>query len=260
MSRLARRSPLNAWIAKHAGLRTTAPIATRPFNSTSNPTATDSSDLIDDDGYLRFSTLHELATNAASVHANNPLFGTHSPSSNAFEYISYSDFDARVSHCRRVLLQLGVTPHSKVGIISNNRHEWATIAAAAYSLSVALVPMYEAQLPRDWTHILNDSGCCALFCSTEEVYLRAMKEALPSCNLVSEVLCLDAPVEEPNSFKGAMERAAEEMNGIGGLNDGRDNSVVAPTADDLANLIYTSGTTGKPKASHCLFRHLENWI
>ena len=38
---------------------------------------------------------------------------------------------------------LGVTPYSKVGIISNNRHEWATIAAATYSLNATLVPMYE---------------------------------------------------------------------------------------------------------------------
>lgn len=39
----------------------------------------------------------------------------------------------------------GVTPHSTVGIISNNRHEWATIAAATYSLNATLVPMYEGQ-------------------------------------------------------------------------------------------------------------------
>ena len=56
-----------------------------------------------------------------------------------------------VALCRPVLKQLRVTPHSKVGIISNNRHEWATIAAASYCLNCALVPTHEAQLPKDWT-------------------------------------------------------------------------------------------------------------
>lgn len=61
------------------------------------------------------------------------------------------------------------------------------------------------------------------------------KEVLPSTPLLNEVICLDGPKAEPNSFEGLMERNREEC------------SVVTPTEDDLANLIYTSGTTGKPK-------------
>lgn len=159
----------------------------------------------------------------------------------------------------------GVTPYSKVGIISNNRHEWATIAAATYSLNATLVPMYEgksvhqfallvkqiidlitllintastsAQLPKDWTHILNDSQCQTLFASTEDIYLKIKKEVLPSTPLLNEVICLDGPKHEPNSFQGLMDMDRENC------------SVVEPTEDDLVNLIYTSGTTGKPKVS-----------
>mmetsp|Transcript_20993 Transcript_20993/g.43921 ORF Transcript_20993/g.43921 Transcript_20993/m.43921 type:complete len:607 (-) Transcript_20993:212-2032(-) len=139
-----------------------------------------------------------------------------------------------------LILNLGVSPFSKVGIISNNRHEWATIAAATYSLSATLVPMYEAQLPNDWKHILNDSECCTLFCATEDIYIRVIKEVLPSAPLVKEVVCLDTPVEEPHSFHGLMMAHAKNE-----TND--DDSVTAPSPEDLANLIYTSGTTGKPK-------------
>lgn len=96
-----------------------------------------------------------------------------------------------------------------------------------------------AQLPKDWTHILNDSQCQTLFASTEEIYHKIKKEVLPSTPLLNEVICLDIPKEEPNSFEGLMEINRQMC------------TVVEPTEDDLANLIYTSGTTGKPKVGDC---------
>lgn len=208
-----------------------------------------------DGGYLHFDTLHELVRNATSTHATKPLFGTFAHG--RFEWTTYAEFGRGVTLARQIMRdQLGVVPHSRVGIISNNRREWAIVAAAAHSLSAALVPMYEAQLPKDWSHILSDSGCASLFCSTEEIYLRAKREALPDAPLVRDVVCLDAPTHEPHSFLGAMARAEREL--FGGRRSGRreengsipaedDAGIVAPSPDDLANLIYTSGTTGRPK-------------
>ena len=105
-----------------------------------------------------------------------------------------------------------------------------------------------AQLPKDWTHIINDSQCQTLFASTEEIYHTIKKEVLPSTPLLNEVICLDIPKEEPNSFEGLMDISRENC------------SVVEPTEDDLANLIYTSGTTGKPKVGdgmHCSYCDLQ---
>lgn len=73
------------------------------------------------------------------------------------------------SRCSHLLS--GVTPHSTVGIISNNRHEWATVAAATYSLNATLVPMYEGEHEfhnRLRLSCRNINGviinCCFLFC------------------------------------------------------------------------------------------------
>jgi long-chain acyl-CoA synthetase len=143
--------------------------------------------------------------------------------------------------CRPLTLltfSVGVEEYGKVAIISNNRWEWATIAAAAYSLNASLVPMYEAQLPSDWTYILNDSGSSVVFCATQDIFDKVQKEVLPMTPSVKASLCLDAPVGEPHAFATAM--AANEIDDAGKL-------IVAPAQYDLANLIYTSGTTGKPK-------------
>lgn len=220
-------------------------------------------------GLLKFETLHELNRNAIEAFRDNPLFGTFAveeekkkrsfssvlregsegekgSTRGEFQWMTYGEFGENVRRCRRVLKDMGITPHSKVGVISNNRHEWATIAAAAYSLNATLVPMYEAQRPSDWKHILIDSGCRALFCATEDCYVQVLKEVLPDVSGatglgVDGVLCLDGRMGEPHSFATAMRRAEVE-----GVNVDIDD-IVAPTPDDLANLIYTSGTTGKPK-------------
>lgn len=199
-----------------------------------------SSSLVDKRGYIKFNTLHEMTRNACLLYKDNPLFGTFNNNDGAFEWMSYAEFGKKVRQCQSLLLDLGVKPHAKVGIISNNRQEWPIIAAAAYAINATFVPMYEAQLPKDWTHILTDSETSTLFVATEDIYLKVMKEVMPNTPLVKEVLCLDAGVHEPNSFRGAMSRRME------GVKDS-EYMIEEPTPDDLANLIYTSGTTGKPK-------------
>ena len=89
--------------------------------------------------------------------------------------------------------------------------------------------MYEAQLPSDWTYILNDSEASVVVCATEDIFHRVQKEVLPSTPSVKASLCLDAPVGSPYGFATAMAAAEEAQN------DGP--KVIAPTPDDLANLI-----------------------
>ena len=136
---------------------------------------------------------------------------------------------------------IGIGKYDKIGLISNNRWEWVATAAAAYSLNATLVPMYEAQLPKDWTYILNDSQCTALMCATQDVYDRVMRETVDNVPSLSKdlILCFDARNDEDNSFSAAMNRSSPIYS----------NSLVdqGPLPEDLANLVYTSGTTGVPK-------------
>eukprot|EP00591_Stephanopyxis_turris_P006025 CAMPEP_0195519698 /NCGR_PEP_ID=MMETSP0794_2-20130614/15279_1 /TAXON_ID=515487 /ORGANISM="Stephanopyxis turris, Strain CCMP 815" /LENGTH=650 /DNA_ID=CAMNT_0040648891 /DNA_START=462 /DNA_END=2414 /DNA_ORIENTATION=+ len=202
-------------------------------------------ELLDANNLLKFSTLHEMQSNACKNFASNELFGSYSDTSESFEWMTYQDFARKVELTRSVLQHdLNVMEYSKVGIISNNRWEWAAIATAAYGLNATLVPMYEAQNPKDWNYILNDSGCHALFCATEEIYEKAMSKVVPNVSTLHGTICLDAPSALPYSFASRMEAAK------GRIDSGEEiptNSIIPPSPHDLANLVYTSGTTGKPK-------------
>ncbi|KAL7515412.1 hypothetical protein ACHAXN_013101 [Cyclotella atomus] len=206
-------------------------------------------DVLDSDGLLQFKTLHEMNHYASIAFKDNPLFGTYkaekmeenvvtdpAKEKGEFEWMTYGDYGEKVARCRTVLKDIGIKEGSKIGIISNNRWEWAALASAAYSLNAAIVPMYETQLAKDWTYILNDSECSALFCSTEDIFVKTMKEVLPNTPSVNSTYCFNLPSGEPHSLQTAMDHA-----------EGKDTEVILPTPEDLAGLIYTSGTTGKPK-------------
>lgn len=205
-------------------------------------------------GLLDFKTLHELQRVACDVYSENSLYGTYNESTSRFEYLNYNDFGRKVEDCRVVLQHLGVNQYDKIGIISNNRYEWAMIAAATYSLNATLVPMYEAQLPKDWQYIINDSSATAVFCSTKDIFDCFQKEVLPMTPKVHSTLCLDAIGGEEYEYKTVTShlsnRSFPEHLPI----------ATSPDEEDLANLIYTSGTTGKPKGVELTHRNVVSNI
>ena len=92
--------------------------------------------------------------------------------------------------------------------------------------------MYEAQLPSDWSYIVNDSQAKVLFCATQDIYDAVQKDVKPGAPTLQTVMCLDAAEGEPHAFATAMANATEDVEG---------KLILEPTVDDLASLIYTSG-------------------
>ena len=87
-----------------------------------------------------------MQMNACEAYGRNPLFGTYDAELEEFLWMDYETFGVKVEKTRSVLSdELGVKPMDKVGIISNNRWEWAAVAAATYSMNATLVPMYEGK-------------------------------------------------------------------------------------------------------------------
>mmetsp|Transcript_10532 Transcript_10532/g.15423 ORF Transcript_10532/g.15423 Transcript_10532/m.15423 type:complete len:777 (-) Transcript_10532:85-2415(-) len=216
--------------------------------------------IVDDDHHLNFTTLHELQRNACIAYAPNNLFGSYSPTTRKYEWMTYADFARQVQSITHVLqhqFNMSNKSNSKLGIISNNRWEWAAASTAAYSLNIPVVPLYEQQHSKDWVYILNDAGVDGLMVSTMDVYDKVVGgEVMNNISILKgtgNVLCFDAVVEDEEgelvecSLQRAMQISNNELQV--NKNDGIMTSEAqhAPTPSDLANLIYTSGTTGTPK-------------
>ena len=180
----------------------------------------------------QFTSLVDLWDKSCARHADRPLFGTKQGSN--WEWRTYATFRTQVDACRRGLAALGVTAGDRVGMIADNRPEWAIAAYATYGRGAAFVPMYEAQKFDEQQFILADAGCSLAFVATAKLYeqITAGRASMPS---LRRVIGLDLPADHPDSFATLC----------------RDTGVapapVRPAASETAGLIYTSGTTGMPK-------------
>jgi long-chain acyl-CoA synthetase len=181
----------------------------------------------------RFGDLVEMFERSVQAFGPQPLFGV--KRGGAWTWTTYQEVGALVDACRGGLAALGVRRGDRVAIVSNNRIEWAVCAYACYGLGAALVPMYEAQLPKEWAFICDDAGATVLISATAEIHARCC-EVAAAVPALRHVIGLSLPREDPASFEAL-------------LAAGRRDPVPAsrPAARDTACLIYTSGTTGNPK-------------
>ena len=104
------------------------------------------------------------------AYRDNPLFGT--KVDGAYQWVTYRQVGEMVDAFRGGLVSLGVGKGDKVAVISNNRVEWAVAAYATYGLGAQYVPMYEAQLAKEWHYILEDCGAKVLLAANQDIYDR----------------------------------------------------------------------------------------
>jgi hypothetical protein len=149
-----------------------------------------------------FTTLWELIEGAARLFPTNRIFGF--KTGDSFEFISYAEFLELVSVTRTMLqseFQIGAG--DKVAIVSNNRVEWATLMYAATSLGAEFVPMYEAQLEKDWLHIVQDSEAKLIICANRKIREKC-QHYVGTVGNVQALLSLDKLTEECDQVSGAI--------------------------------------------------------
>jgi len=170
--------------------------------------------------------------------ANNTLFWVRNNKA-TLDPITYGEIGERINNARGGLAHAGIREGDFVGIIANNRPEWAILSYATYGRNARFVPMYEKERTRTWKYIITDSAVKVLIVSSREIYdkVKGFLKEIPTLEkiYIIEMDC-DIDGDEGNSLK-ALENA------------GAENPVepIVPTHEDIAVLIYTSGTTGDPK-------------
>lgn len=187
--------------------------------------------------------LVEMIEASVSAYPDNPLFGTKN-ADGEYEWITYREAGERIENLRGGLARAGVGKGDWVGIIADNRAEWAIAAFAAFGLGARFVPMYQKELPRIWRYIIQDSGIKALLVANPEIQdqVEAFRDELPGLEGIYRI-------------EGEGEFTMAELERIG-----REHPIpsVHPSPEDTAVLIYTSGTTGNPKGVVLSHRNLTS--
>ena len=160
--------------------------------------------------------------------------------------VSHRTVADRVRRIALGLQELGVQRGDRVGILAENRPEWAMADYGCLNIGAASVPIYPTLPAEQIPHILNDSGAAVVIVSTpaQAAKLAAIRG---QCATLRHLIGLDAGAADGCDLtlaeleaRGAAVESAER--------DARyEREALAVRPDDLATLIYTSGTTGTPK-------------
>jgi long-chain acyl-CoA synthetase len=186
-------------------------------------------------GPERFESLVDIYTQSIDKFSARELFGT--KTSGVWRFSTYAEFARDVDKLRGGLASLGVGKGDRVAIIANNRAEWAVSAYATYTLGAAFVPMYEAQLEKDWEYIVLDCEAKVLIVATRAIFdkTKALLGKLPKLEHLVLLEADEAANGEKTSTYDKLCRSAKEA------------PMDHPLPSDIAGFIYTSGTTGEPK-------------
>ena len=164
----------------------------------------------------------------------------------AYQPLSSRTVAERVRRVALGLTELGVKSGDRVGILSENRPEWAIADYACLTACLADVPLYPNLPGEQAAYILRDSGAVALFVSNADQAAK-IAEVRGTCPALRTVITFAA-----ERHAGADLALAEvEAKGAAVDDDARSSQyrerALAVKPDDVATIIYTSGTTGEPK-------------
>jgi long-chain acyl-CoA synthetase len=161
--------------------------------------------------------------------------------------LSWDDYRRQADAAAAALIDLGIGPGDRVGLLSENRHEWLIADIALLTAGAVDVPLHAPLSVAQVEYQLGHSGARAVLVSDQ--------------SQADKVLAgLDAPTGlellvsfDPVDVSGRIRHLTWEGLKHRGYRLGREGrgSVLgreaARTGDDLATIIYTSGTTGQPK-------------
>lgn len=187
-----------------------------------------------------------------------PLFSVQRQ--NQWHDISADDFLIDVKRLATTLLANGVTPGSKVAIVSRTRYEWSLVEEAIWFVGGITVPIYETSSAFQIEWILRDSGARIVFAENADQQT-VIRQAAAQLAEPVEIYLFDGP--RPDTEQNIPSRKLTELLAHPDTVNDRLLTEARRSAGlhDVATLVYTSGTTGRPKgcmithANFCLVAH-----
>lgn len=191
------------------------------------------------DGRLRIDVpeFANIAADTVGTHAAGPRRDSaalvYEAEDGTLTRFSYGQLDRQAANLAVGLRSLGIERGDRVAIQTGQRPATAITHLAAYKLGAIAVTVSELYGPDTVSHILSDSGACAIVTSTGS--WQSFRAELSQFPALKHVIVIDGSEQGELAFDNL-------LNG-----DGSDLEAVRTKAEDPALLIYTSGSTGAPK-------------
>jgi long-chain acyl-CoA synthetase len=159
--------------------------------------------------------------------------------------VAWSAYREQAVAAAAVLVEAGVDPGDRVGLVAENRVEWLIADMAIMTAGAVNVPPHAPLTARQIHFQLADAGVRWLFVSnkTQADKVRQVRAQLP--NLLGVVAFdRDAAGADFLGWEAFLHRGRLALPRVAGELEQRERRL---NPDSLATIMYTSGTTGNPK-------------
>jgi len=165
--------------------------------------------------------------------------------------ITWHEYAGHVRAVASGLLALGVQRGERVGLIGENRPEWAFADLGIQATGAATTGIYTTCSPEQIHYVLDHAGCRVFIIEGEEQLdkILTIRSQLPH---LEHIVVMDP--EGLRTFQDPMVLMWDQFLTLGQDHtrrypDAADERLAAIQPDEMAVLIYTSGTTGPPKGA-----------
>jgi long-chain acyl-CoA synthetase len=162
-----------------------------------------------------------------------------------WQSISHADVLTNVRNIAAALRAYGVQRGDRVGLLAENRPEWAWSDYALLCTGALTVPVYPTLPGPQAAFILRHSGCKVLFLSTQAQLdkVLSVRTELPE---LERIIVFD---DVPATAQGVQTLRSVLQDGAARNWSEAEFRAEAQRAqpDDVATIVYTSGTTAEPK-------------
>lgn len=191
-----------------------------------------------------FTTLNDVFYYAKKNYGSKEMFFAKDTAKN-FKGRTFSDIFHEAENLALSLLQLGLQPGDRIGLMADNRTEWAIADIATLLNGAVNVPRGSDSTAQEIEYILSHSESKYCFVEHEKLY-DSLKPILSNTK-VEKVIILDPTYVPKDSTVVNLQTLVRDGEALRKNLPSLELRSKQVKPDDLFTIIYTSGTTGMPK-------------
>lgn len=203
-------------------------------------------------------TVPQMMKQSVAKYGDAPFLGRNV--NGTYQYTTYREAGEQANQFASGLIELGMRPGDRVGIVAANSPEWMVADLGTQQAACVDTPVFGPSSAGDIRYALQDSGARVVIAGNEDQLKKiiSVEKDLP---YLQTIVTLEPTSQQSSrnivSWQDVMARGKARL----GENQAEiDRRTAALKASDIATIVYTSGSTGAAKGTMLMHGNLVSSV